>query len=105
MSNKINIFVIIKDHFCTLENYTNGRISKIDILTFWVIPALCVLGLATYQYEINKELVSLIVNFASIVTSLLISVLVLIYDQYSKAKSETDIQILKKKILEQLFST
>ncbi|MDY4280583.1 MAG: hypothetical protein SOX56_05855 [[Pasteurella] mairii] len=104
MSKKINIWIIIKDHLNTLRDHENGKISKLDILTFLVCPFLIVVSLVVYQYAINKELVSLIVNFASIVTSLLISVLVLIYDQYSKIEVSNNIQKLKKEVLEQLFS-
>lgn len=104
MSKKINVWVIIKDHLNTLRDYENNKISKLDILTFLALPFLMVIFLAVNQYNINKELVSLIVNFASIVTSLLISVLVLIYDQYSKAETSNKTQNLKKEVLEQLFS-
>lgn len=107
MSKKINILVIIKDHFDTLLDHKSKTLSKLDLLTFFALPLLTVIILAYHQYEINKELVSLIVNFASIVTSLLISVLVLIYDQSSKITLNDNIddtQVLKKKVLEQLFS-
>ncbi|MDG6429581.1 hypothetical protein [Glaesserella parasuis] len=104
MSNKINVLVIIKDHLSTLKNYNNGKISVIDVSVLLILPLIIVLLLAYYKYAINKEFVSLVVNFSSIVTSLLISVLVLIYDQYSKIRPENDTQTLKKKVLEQLFS-
>lgn len=104
MSKKINILVIITDHFNTLRNHTNNKLSKLDMLTFFALPLLAVVVIAYYQYTINKELVSLIVNFASIVTSLLISVLVLIYDQHLKIEVNNDVQKLKKQVLEQLFS-
>ncbi|QIA76679.1 hypothetical protein [Rodentibacter caecimuris] len=100
MSNKINVFVIIKDHLRTLKNYSNGKTSLIDVSILLLLPLIFVIGLAFYKYTINKEFVSLVVNFSSIVTSLLISVLVLIYDQYSKI----DTQTLKKEVLGQLFS-
>ncbi|MEG9531624.1 hypothetical protein [Mannheimia indoligenes] len=104
MSKKINVWIIIKDHLNTLRDHENDKISKLDILTFLVFPFSIVVGLVFYRYAINAELVSLIVNFASIVTSLLISVLVLIYDQYSKVDVCNDMQKLKKIVLEQLFS-
>lgn len=107
MSKKINVFIIIKDHLDTLRNHQDHKISLCDILTFLILPFFAVVGLAIYQFTVNKELVSLIVNFASIVTSLLISVLVLIYDQSSKitlSDNIDDTQALKKKVLEQLFS-
>lgn len=107
MSKKINVFIIIKDHLDTLRNHQDHKISLCDILTFLILPFFAVVGLAIYQFTVNKELVSLIVNFASIVTSLLISVLVLIYDQSSKitlSNNSDNVQALKKQVLEQLFS-
>lgn len=100
MSNKINVFVIIKDHLRTLKNYNNGKTSLIDVFILLLFPLVFVIGVAFYKHTINKEFVSIIVNFSSIVTSLLISVLVLIYDQYSRIESQT----LKKEVLRQLFS-
>ncbi|MFU2088981.1 hypothetical protein ACLSZP_10480 [Avibacterium avium] len=100
MSNKINVLVVVKDHLNTLRNYHNGKTSLIDVSFLLLLPLAFVVWLALCGYSINKEFVSLVVNFSSIVTSLLISVLVLIYDQYSK----TDDQALKKEVLGQLFS-
>ena len=104
MSNKINVSVIIKYHLNTLKNHSNGKTSVIDVLVLLILPLAIVVLLAYYKYAINKEFVSLVVNFSSIVTSLLISVLVLIYDQYSKIAQESNAQNLKKVVLEQLFS-
>ncbi|HHF2167314.1 TPA: hypothetical protein ACPJLZ_000513, partial [Haemophilus influenzae] len=101
MSNKINVSVIIKDHLNTLKNHSNGKTSVIDVLVLLILPLAIVVLLAYYKYAINKEFVSLVVNFSSIVTSLLISVLVLIYDQYSKIAQESNAQNLKKVVLEQ----
>lgn len=109
MSAKINVCVIIKDHFDTLRDDRDNKLSMLDIFTLFGIPIIIVIAVMMNKYIINKEFVSLVVNFASIVTSLLISVLVLIYDQYSKVDvdsdaSENDIKVKKRELLEQLFS-
>lgn len=111
MSAKINICVIIKDHFDTLRDNRDNKLSMLDIFTLFGIPIIIVIAVMMSKYIINKEFVSLVVNFASIVTSLLISVLVLIYDQYSKVDVDSDVsendikvKIKKRELLEQLFS-
>ncbi|WP_314282729.1 hypothetical protein [Haemophilus sputorum] len=114
MSSKINIFIIIKDHINSLKDYQTQKLSIWDIISLIVIPIIFSLSLIYFRFSLNKEFVSLIVSFASIVTSLLISVSILIYDQYAKInyenmhstelKIEREKQLLKKRVLSELFS-
>ena len=114
MSSKINIFIIIKDHINSLKDYQTQKLSIWDIISLIVIPIIFSLSLIYFRFSLNKEFVSLIVSFASTVTSLLISVSILIYDQYAKInyenmhstelKIEREKQLLKKRVLSELFS-
>lgn len=105
MSSKVNISEIITGHFKTLQG-DNGKYLKLDILTFMIIPILLGVTSASLSFNLNKDISSLLVNFGSIFTALLLSVLVLVYDQESKIedKKETDgFYKEKKKLLKQLY--
>ena len=111
MSSKINIFIIIKDHINSLKDYQTQKLSIWDIISLIVIPIIFSLSLIYFRFSLNKEFVSLIVSFASIVTSLLISVSILMYAKinYEKMHStelkiEREKQLLKKRVLSELFS-
>jgi len=84
MSNKINILCIVKAHFNTLRDITGEGISKLDIITFIVLPILLSMFSAYNNFNLNKDLDSLLVNFGAIFTALLLSVIVLIYDQENR---------------------
>ncbi len=105
MSSKINIFEIITGHFDTLRE-SNGKRSYIDFCTFLVIPVALGIASAVINFNLNKDLSSLLVNFGSIFTALLLSVLVLVYDQESKLedrKSTDGFYEQKKELLNQLY--
>lgn len=84
MSNKINILCIVKAHFNTLKNTGCKNMSKVDCFTFIVFPVLLSIVSACNNFNLNKDLDSLLVNFGAIFTALLLSVIVLIYDQENR---------------------
>lgn len=84
MSNKINILCIIKAHFNTLKDIGGNKISKSDFVTFVIIPIFLSFFSAYHNFNLNKDLDSLLVNFGAIFTALLLSVIVLIYDQENR---------------------
>ena len=73
MSNKINILCIVKAHFNTLKDISKKGISKLDITTFIIMP------ISLSFFSAYKNL-----NFGAIFTALLLSVIVLIYDQENR---------------------
>ncbi|QLB23341.1 hypothetical protein [Phocoenobacter skyensis] len=104
MSAKINILYIIKEHFCTLTD-NKGKLSKIDILTFFVLPIFISVTFSFYEIGMTKDITSLIISFSSIIVSLLVSVLILVYSTYDNIeKNEDNISNLKRKVLAELFS-
>lgn len=83
MSSKINVKSIIYGHFATLRS-TSGKVSFSDFITFLFVPAVFFVLVIVLGFNLNKDIVSLLVNFGAIFTALLLSVLVLVYDQESK---------------------
>lgn len=105
MSSKLNVSEIVKGHFVTLKG-PNGRTSYIDILVFAGFPILTAILSFALGADLNKEVRSLLVNFGAIFTALLLSVLVLVYDQesnYSDIKINDHIGNRKKALLRELY--
>ncbi|QAB40068.1 hypothetical protein EHF38_06860 [Acinetobacter baumannii] len=95
MSKKIDIISIIQGHCSTLGN-SDGTFNKYDFFTFYILP-LILSGLAVYYMsEITEGTLSLLVNFGSIFTALLLSVLVLIFDQENKIDEQYEKYLLFK---------
>lgn len=106
MSSKINVFEIVCGHTKTLNN-RQQKISLIDLIIFYLLPAAISGALVYLKINIDTQLLSLLVNFGAIFTALLLSVLVLVYDQEAKVDRTEDKKqssyILKKELLSQLY--
>ena len=84
MSSKINVIEIIKGHFNTLRISEHGALDKTDIFTFYIVPILiAVIGIWN-DFSLDNNLRAFLINFGSIFTALLLSVLVLVFDQETK---------------------
>lgn len=109
MSSKINICEILLGHIKTLKDNSTGKVSYWDIFTFFIIPIVFSIFTIVFNFKFSNDLISLLVNFGSIFTALLLSVLVLVYDQSSKLRDRekelgTNITIkIKKSLLDQLY--
>ncbi|WP_039926346.1 hypothetical protein [Alcanivorax sp. DG881] len=108
MSSKINIWSIVMGHVGTMKDASNGKVSIWDCITFFVFPASVGLGFAILDVIVTDGANSMLVNFGAIFTALLLSVLVLVYDQGEKLGEITNegksLQVgLKKELLEQLY--
>lgn len=103
MSKKIDIRDIVSGHFGTLTDNTTNKISYIDLMIFFLLPVSLGAVSFLFSFNINKDLAGLLVNFGSILTALLLSVLVLVYDQESKLKTEEPAYALKKRFLKELY--
>ncbi|MEL3921994.1 hypothetical protein V1481_01365 [Aeromonas enteropelogenes] len=88
MSSKINVFNIIGSHFISLFKGQSFIYICIDFFTFVGLPALLAFISALFKLEINNDVISLAVNFGAIFTALLLSVLVLVYEQESKLRDK-----------------
>lgn len=84
MSSKISVSHIISRHYGTLFINSTRLVKAADFFIFFALP-LIVSGISNYAGLVaDNDLVSLCVNFGSIFTALLLSVLVLVYDQENK---------------------
>lgn len=105
MSSKLNVGHIIKGHLDSLKN-SNQRYDFVDLFYMLYLPGACSLLFVIFDVRINTEIVSLLVNFGSIVMALLLSVLVLVFDQEGKISSSDASGELKEKkisLLKQLY--
>lgn len=105
MSSKLNVTEIISGHFATLR-LAGGAIAKKDIAVFVVAPVTLSVVFAVCGYDLNAEIRSLLVNFGAIFTALLLSVLVLVYDQerkYEDKKDSDPMSLAKKTLLHELY--
>lgn len=105
MSSKINIKEIISGHIDTLKD-SEGTLINGDRRTFIYFPISFSVILAIFGFNLNSELSSLLVNFGSIITALLLSVLVLVYDQKNKLKNNNEESLTsseKHALLDELY--
>lgn len=108
MSAKINIWSIVTGHVMTLKDSSSGKVSIIDYITFYVVPVTIAVLFSVFGIIVSEGANSLLVNFGAIFTALLLSVLVLVYDQGEKLrgindKDKSNIIELKQQMLEQLY--
>jgi hypothetical protein len=108
MSSKLNVGRIISRHIATMADPKGNR-STLDLFVFYFLPLVIAIIAAFLQFNINENLLSLLVNFGSIFTALLFSVLVLVYDQKHKldstenSKPKSKLTENKETLLKQLF--
>lgn len=87
MLSKINPTSIIKQHFNTLYDNRDEKISIWDIVFFFILPLIGSFILVLFEKELGTSSDSLLVSL-SIFTPLLLSLLVLIYEMGQKASDK-----------------
>ena len=90
MSTKVNVVDIIKEHWRTLYDSDTGKLSCLDIFSFLILPLVVSISSSAFEFKIDDSTLSILVNFGAIFTALLLSVLVLVYDQKSKATGDNE---------------
>ena len=107
MSSKVNVLTIVYKHWSTLVDSRSGKTSISDLLCFIGVPAAVFFLVVILEVKLNSGTNSILVNFGSIFTALLLSVLVLVYDQRSKIDSNESsvdrVLQVKEIVLDQLF--
>lgn len=88
MSTKINVSSIVKNHLCTLVDDRTGRKSIFDFLTFVMVPLAIAVAFAIYDIQMSKDFRNGVITFGAIFSALLMSVLVLVYDQIKSNNNE-----------------
>lgn len=111
MNAKINICSLIKGHIKTLYDASTKKLDCSDIVTFFALPAVVGILCSFLGISLSIDIISLLVNFGSIFTALLLSVLVLVYDQVGKVteklnddNNKNDSMLkLKSRLLQDLY--
>lgn len=108
MSSKINVWSIVTGHIKTFCDASTKKVSFFDYATFYIAPAAIAILFSFFGIKLTSDANSLLVNFGAIFTALLLSVLVLVYDQGEKLRGIVDESIkhsidLKKDLLDQLY--
>lgn len=105
MSSKIDVRVILKDHFLTLRDEATSRLSYIDIVVMFGIPALFAVASISVRAGVNDSYVGTIVSMFSIFAGLLFNVLVLIYSLSPQDEVPSDQKgEIRRRLLKQAFS-
>lgn len=112
MSQKINVTIILKDHFNTFVNLSN-RPCVSDYICFVLCPIILACVSLYFRYALSSDATSALINFGAIITALLLSVLVLVFDQDKKLaisenkkldKSACILYSRRKKLFKHLYS-
>ena len=82
--NKINIYWLIANHISSLKGDDSNPLPKADLWLHFISP-LIISALICYFFKVMpSSVVGIMVNFGSITTALLMSAVVMVYDQKSK---------------------
>jgi magnesium-transporting ATPase (P-type) len=85
MSAKINVWSIVRGHLGTMRHHAEDRVSIVDITVFFVCPGFMAVVVYLACIPFTDGLVSALVNASAILLGLLLNLLVLMFDQKSKA--------------------
>lgn len=84
MFNKINVLQIIKDHFFTLKNNQNDKLSLADVATFILLPLVISVLLVQLKIYLNDGVSNALITSFSVFSALLFNLLLLIYGLVEK---------------------
>lgn len=91
MSAKINIGFVLRKHFqYALRKSDSLRIDWVDVVAFLLVP--CILGVMSYFSDSasSNDAVSIIITASSIFAGLLLSLLMLVYDQSKRTEEKLE---------------
>lgn len=105
-NTKINVLDIVVRHIQTLKDYSLNRVSKKDISTFFILPAIVAITLALKGHITNNG-IGIVLTVFSIFAGLLFNLLILIMDigrRVRKQGKEENVDAKKQKLTENLIS-
>ncbi|MGP0172352.1 hypothetical protein ACSVIJ_10740 [Pseudomonas sp. NCHU5208] len=102
MTSKINVLEIVKGHYLTLKGASGAALLG-DYLIFIGLPFIFAALGVVFGLKLSEAQISLLVTFGAIFTALLLSVLVLVYEQENKAHAYRDAQVDAGKTVSSLF--
>ena len=91
MSLKIDVSSLVKQHYQTLRHDGTGKITKADIFSFFLLPFVLSILVMLTKIKLSGEFIDAIINFGAIFSALLMSVLVLVYDQDLKLEEKKEL--------------
>lgn len=105
MFDKINVWMIIADHFKTLKEFRSNKTSAEDVLLFLIIPLLAALALVLLlDVRLDVNAINALITSLSVFSGLLFNLLLLIYDLLIKENSEEDPSTLRRMFLGQIYA-
>ncbi|MBW5835172.1 hypothetical protein [Yersinia enterocolitica] len=82
--NKINIYWLIRNHIDSLKEGNSTNLSGSDLWLHFILPVIISFLVCLFFKVMPSSVVGIMVNFGSITTALLMSAVVMVYDQKSK---------------------
>jgi len=87
--SKINVSSVITNHLKTLSDQ-KGILSISDVFTHFVLPIVLSIFACFYYGLMRQSLASIFVNFGAITTALLMSAVIMIFEQKESVKSKIE---------------
>ena len=103
--NKINIWQVLLKHYKTMSDQKGNTLAQ-DIFIHFFLPAITSILVCFFYGTMKPSIAAIFVNFGAITTALLMSAVIMIYDQKQKTafkitdiiennKSKTNLPILE----------
>ncbi|MGQ3674229.1 hypothetical protein ACT6QH_01815 [Xanthobacter sp. TB0139] len=86
---KVNIYIIIRDHMCTLVDDRSGKISVPDIIFFYGLPTALAVGYYFFPFSIPDGLMSALIAVFSVFGALLFSAQMALFSLSPRAPHQT----------------
>lgn len=81
--NKINVWQVLLKHYKTMSDQ-QGSTLKLDVIIHFILPAIISIIICWLYGTMKPSIAALFVNFGAITTALLMSAVIMIYDQKQK---------------------
>jgi len=81
--NKINVWQVLLKHYKTMSDQRGGSLRQDIFIHFW-FPAMIAVIICFFYGTMKTSIAAIFVNFGAITTALLMSAVIMIYDQKQK---------------------
>ncbi|EOB3111586.1 hypothetical protein ACIJH7_003604 [Yersinia enterocolitica] len=96
--NKINVYWLVTNHIASLKDNGSTTLSKSDLWLHFISPLIASALICFFFKVMPSSVVGIMVNFGSITTALLMSAVVMVYDQKSKIIERKEKETVADKI-------
>jgi hypothetical protein len=101
MTSKINVSLIVVDHFSTFKDESTGKYSVYDFFVVFFLPAMVSVCLGFVGFNIKDEYIGTLISAFAIFSGLLFNVLVLIY---SVRDDRAEVDCVRERLVNQTFA-